>query len=105
MPGEKLKVEWNCPRCGAKPNECGRPEKAERGVCGGKHCMGFLCNCDGDTPPEHGETYDHPCTEAGCGHCGWGGTFPKMPGKWPTWTKKALAAGWTPPEGWQPSLT
>jgi hypothetical protein len=56
--------------------------------------------CDGDTPPEHGEHLGAQCPEAYCYHCGWGGHFPPTPKKAPSWAKKAMEAGWHPPQGW-----
>lgn len=102
-------IEWKCPRCQAPPNACG---KAVQHLHGGrcddpKHCSGFICECDprdipGCEAEEHGTTLTNRCENANCYHCGWGGTFPKLPGKMPAWAKKALEAGWTPPTGWQP---
>jgi hypothetical protein len=60
--------------------------------------MGFICDCDWETGPEHGESYQDPCEEAYCYHCGWGGTFPEKPKGLQSWEKKALDAGWTMPE-------
>lgn len=100
-------IPWACPKCGAKANKHGRGgidvcQSMTRIMCGG-----FLCACldhdiEGTDTPTHGESYADPCRFARCEHCGWGGTFPKPPSKWPPWTKKALAAGWSPPPGWQP---
>lgn len=99
------KVEWKCPRCQAEANACGKKieHKLDGGYClSGKNCMGFICDCDHDTGDDHGITLADRCPNANCYHCGWGGEFPKMPGKMPAWAKKALDAGWKPPEGWQP---
>jgi hypothetical protein len=99
----KTDVEFRCPKCGALSNEHGDPKKDD--CCqdaDGPSCNGFLCECDDDGTELHGTTYAYPCPEANCYHCGWGGKFPKPPGKWPPWTKKAIEAGWKPPEGWQP---
>jgi hypothetical protein len=98
-------VEWKCPRCQAPPDACGK--KIEH-LIGGvfctskKWCGGFVCECDADTAPGHGETLRDRCGNASCYHCGWGGTFPKMPRKMPAWATRALADGWTPPDGWTP---
>jgi len=96
-------VEWKCPKCGATPDahgkgDCGR-DHPDRGLAY-RHCMGFLCECAGDSKPPHGESPADPCYEARCYHCGWAGTFPPPPRALKPWEKKALAAGWIPPEGW-----
>jgi hypothetical protein len=46
-------------------------------------------------------SYENPCENAVCYHCGWRGTFQMTPRKDMAWEKKALANGWTPPKGWQ----
>ena len=88
------KIKFECPKCGATPNEHGK------GDCRNRYCMGFVCECDGDTAETHGDSYSDPCPNANCDHCGWFGKFPKPPGKILPWEKKALEAGWTPPVGW-----
>lgn len=93
-------IEWKCPKCGAKAHEHGpnRKERCEYNP-GGKECEGFLCECSDEGGEQHGLTHADPCPEANCYCCGWGGTFP-LPAKAKGWEKKALEAGWTPPEGW-----
>jgi hypothetical protein len=90
--------KWKCPnpKCGASNDEHGKePSDICRG--GQARCMGLICECDRDTAPKHGETFEDPCEHACCYHCGWGGTLPQPPKKLASWEKKALAAGWTPP--------
>ena len=68
----KNEEKWACPKCGADANEHGK------GVCsapGGGVCMGFICECEGDSDDKHG-TEAEPCPLATCYHCGWGGQFP-----------------------------
>jgi hypothetical protein len=97
-----MKIEFKCPKCQAPPNDHGKggPEK-----CNDRHgrsqdsgCMGFICECDNDGSEGHGESFEDPCPSANCYHCGWGGTFPTKPKGLQAWEKKALDAGWTPPE-------
>jgi hypothetical protein len=67
--------------------------------------MGFVCECESQESfddESHGYSIAKPCLTANCYCCGWGGTFPKPAGKMPAWAKTALAAGWTPPDGWTP---
>ena len=94
------KIEWLCPKCGADANEHGR------GTClVGDVCDGFTCLCETNVDaasPDHGESLANVCPLAYCNHCDWEGVFPPMPKKMPPWAKKALAAGWTPPDGWMP---
>jgi hypothetical protein len=97
-------MKWECPKCGAEPDKHGRgkcitPGHLHAGF--GSSCSGFLCECDandvfGDL--EHGESLAKPCNEARCHHCGWEGTFPVAPKGMQAWEKKALAAGWSPPD-------
>lgn len=100
----KVRVPWACPKCGAEANEHGKGGEdkcahMQHNGRGAGACMGFICNCDGDTGPDHGEIYDDPCDEALCYHCGWGGTFPKPLKGLQAWEKKAIEAGWSmPPE-------
>lgn len=102
--GEPKTTEWACPKCNAQPQKHGN------GPCqyyeDAKACEGFLCECDfDDDAPEHGTSQDHPCQNANCYHCNWGGTFPPPPfnpKKLPKWAKTAFEAGWRPPDGWQP---
>ena len=94
-----MNFDWNCPKCGADANKCG---KKPTDMCDGKHgdesCMGFICECDTENVDEaHGQSLEYPCPEANCYHCGWGGKFPKPPRGLQAWEKKALEAGWTPP--------
>ena len=94
-----IKVEWKCPDCAAEPNEHG---KGGRDRCIDRHsseaaCAGFLCECDGETNPGHGESFADVCVSAICYHCGWTGTYPKPPMGIQAWERKALEAGWTPP--------
>lgn len=60
--------------------------------------MGFICDCEEDTGPDHGMTLSDTCPTATCYHCGWSGTFPPKPKGLQAWEKKALDAGWTMPE-------
>jgi hypothetical protein len=93
-------MNWACPRCGAKANEHGAGGAAKCKAGEQRKCQGFLCECGVDTDDDHGESLATPCPNACCYHCGWYGTFPAPPRKAKTWEKKALLAGWTPPEGW-----
>lgn len=92
-------VAWACPKCGAT-------EKSEDQ---------FVCECDEDAAcrvdpiaskkiaaKDHGVSHANPCRSANCYACGWGGTFPPRPRGLPSWARKALDAGWTPPKGWTP---
>jgi hypothetical protein len=74
-------------------------------------CEGLICECwehfDVNSPeykrteaPDHGQVFDNVCTVAVCRHCGWAGGLPKPPKKLLAWEKKALEAGWMPPENW-----
>lgn len=98
----KLKVPWACPKCGADANEHGKggEDKCFHTTLHGRAagaCMGFICDCDGESGPDHGESYDDPCPEARCYHCDWNGTFPKPLKGLQAWEKKALEAGWSMP--------
>lgn len=93
-----MNIPWACPKCGAPANNHGKGNRERCRARGLSDCPGFLCECDGDTDDHHGEQYADPCPEAKCHHCGWSGTFPMPPKKAAPWEKKALAAGWTPPE-------
>lgn len=102
-----LAIEYACPKCGAKPNShqgaIRTLVKIDR--CTPSSCLGFICECDSKESydnPEHGTSYAHVCEFATCYHCGWSGIFPAPKKTWPKWTKEALKAGWTPPEGWAP---
>ena len=92
----ELRFKWACPQCGAVPNKHG---EGGGGECLdlGDTCGGFVCECMIDTP-NHGETLTDQCLEAHCYHCDWGGVFPQQPKGLQAWEKKAIAAGWTPPE-------
>lgn len=94
-----VKIEWACPKCGAKANTHGKggSEKCEDRLSrNGQGCSGFVCEC-ADEEGVHGESFTAPCTCATCYHCGWGGTFPKRPKGLQPWERKALEAGWAPP--------
>lgn len=103
-----VRVAWACPKCGASVDKCGRGECGERSLTGGHEhdCAGFLCECEEETHGNalHGETQAHPCHNAKCYHCGWCGRFPRPPRNMKPWEKTALAAGWTPPAGWEAGL-
>lgn len=90
-----LTYEWKCPKCQAPANTCGKDGKRQQFHHRGEECLGFICECAGDTAPEHGTVLSDPCEEANCYHCGWGGTFPSPPKGLQAWEKKALAAGWS----------
>lgn len=100
------KIKWACPKCGAPANKHGKGGYSKcRDQSMDSGCNGFLCECEDDSDyddPDHGTTFSNPCPNANCYHCGFGGVFPKAPAKTPAWAKKALAEGWTPPEGWTP---
>lgn len=97
-----MKIEFKCPKCNAPPNEHGKggTDKCKdlQGRRNDSGCNGLLCECDDDGGEGHGESFENPCPEAHCYHCGWGGTFPVKPKGLQAWEKKALDAGWTPPE-------
>jgi hypothetical protein len=59
-----------------------------------------VCECwdERDESDTHGETFADPCTNANCYCCGWRGTVPPKPKGLQAWERKALDAGWTPPE-------
>lgn len=95
-----MKIKWACPKCGADANKHG---KGGREKCKDRHgsndaCNGLLCECDAEENDTHGESFETPCTNAVCHHCGWEGTFPAKPKGLQAWEKRALEAGWTPPE-------
>lgn len=93
--------KFACPECDAEPGSHGRygcdcPEPDGS-------CPGVICECEeSDVPecndPDHGMTMANSCTNAVCYHCGWCGFLPVRP---LPWQRKALAAGWTPPAGWE----
>lgn len=89
---------WKCPACGALANDHRGAKPSENCRSSADRCMGFICECDGDTPEVHGTVMSDRCRNANCYHCGWGGTFPKTPKGLAPWEKTALAAGWTPPK-------
>ena len=90
-------VKWACPKCGAEAQEHGKGG-VSKCMSAPLSCEGLLCECEEDTAVGHGNTLADPCRNANCYHCGWGGTFPRAPKKAAPWEKKALAAGWVPPE-------
>lgn len=97
-PNEK---KWACPKCGADANKHGKGggEKCKDRFGTMRECSGFICECDDEmNMDDHGESFATPCTNAVCYHCGWEGTFPIPPKGLEPWEKKALAAGWAPPE-------
>lgn len=95
--------KWTCPKCGAEPEKHGKGSCIDLRVLSGQ-CYGFLCECGVDNCG----TYENPCEEAHCYHCGWMGVFPPPkspkfdPKKLRGWAKQAWAAGWKPPGGWTP---
>jgi hypothetical protein len=92
-----MKIEFKCPKCGTTPDGC---SKKTRDKCLGKGsgpCLGFICECEEDGP-DHGTSFTDVCCQANCYHCGHGCSFPTKPKKLQAWEKKALEAGWTPPE-------
>ena len=99
-----MAMKWACPKCGAEPNKHGDGGDTNCKSQNRHSCEGFLCDCDGDTSKEHGETHADPCHTAACYHCGWSGTFPRPLRNMKPWEKTALAAGWTPPAGWEDAL-
>jgi hypothetical protein len=93
---------FECPKCKAVPHKHG---KGGSDACKNRlgSCDGFICECDSEEIPEsddddHGSSFSNPCESATCGHCGWSGTVPVKPAGLSPWEKKALEAGWTPPE-------
>jgi hypothetical protein len=98
-----MKLEFKCPKCGASPHKHGKGGKDECTYRGSSSlCDGLICDCDPDQCPaselaDHGQSFNNPCEEAHCYHCGWGGTIPTAPKGLQAWEKKALVAGWTPP--------
>lgn len=78
--------EWKCPGCGG-----GRFDEHD--------AEGLICDCDAkDCTDKHGETEDDACWNACCQMCDWSGKMLPPPKKALAWEKKALEAGWTPPE-------
>jgi hypothetical protein len=94
----EMLIPWECPRCGAPANGHGKGGRDECKSGGRKECQGFICECD-DSESTCG-TFEHPCPNAVCHHCGWSGTFPRPPRHAKPWERRALASGWTPPKGW-----
>lgn len=97
-PKTAIRAKWVCPKCGAGAHEHG---KGGREKCLSNHslCDGFVCECDAEyDDPDHGATFEKPCRAANCYHCGWGGVFPPKPKGMQAWEKKALDAGWMPPD-------
>jgi hypothetical protein len=94
----KLKIEFKCPKCGTTPEGCsGKTRQQCKDSMRGSSCGGFVCECEVDTE-EHGESFVDVCRDAHCYHCGWRGSFPVKPKGLQAWEKKALEAGWSPPE-------
>lgn len=95
------KIQWKCPRCGAKANAHGKGGRSGCSKFSGRYCDGFLCVCweygIEDEDPDHGLLLEKPCRHARCGHCDWGGVFPPKPRALVPWEKKALKEGWTMP--------
>lgn len=100
---ETVKITWACPKCEAQAGGHGQ------GRCGSDSdpCDGFICQCDYDDIPrptsmteasDHGNNFTNICHNATCDHCGWEGSFPVKPKGLQAWEKKALEAGWVPPE-------
>lgn len=85
---------WVCPDCGAQFN-------CKKDDCDDRRCQGLICGCEHDTSNIHGTTQSDPCKNAVCYHCNWEGRVPPTPKKLKPWEKKAIEAGWTPPEGWK----
>lgn len=101
-----MRIPYACLRCKSKPNKHGTVPRYAKTEHGNRkdYCEGVLCQCPGDDVLEtHGETFENPCLEAHCGCCGWGGRLPPLPKKMLPWERKALDAGWAPPDGWNPS--
>lgn len=96
----ELKIPWNCPKCGVDydGHKKDDDEKCKDKSARGGSCQGFLCDCDDEGTEGHGDSYTKPCLNAVCHHCGWSGTFPVVPKGLQAWEKKALEAGWSPPE-------
>jgi len=108
MTATPRRFEFECPKCGATPGKHGKGGdgkcKAHGHLYGhSSTCGGIVCNCDFDAPgydePDHGETHTLPCS-ARCYHRDWEGRLPQLPKKMQEWEKRALASGWTPPDGW-----
>jgi hypothetical protein len=94
-------IEWKCPKCGATAGGHGKGGRYECADGVGRDCRGFLCECEEESGDDHGYSHADPCPCARCYHCGWEGTYPvPLQGILP-WERKALAAGWTPPTGWE----
>lgn len=99
-----MRIKWQCPKCGAEPGEHGKGGADKCiSIDAVSFCDGFLCDCDVDSEG-HGKSYSDQCTNAVCSHCGWSGTFPVKPRGMLPWEKKALEAGWSPPEDWRKGI-
>lgn len=99
-------IEWACPRCKATHEHCNNVNVKRFGEHKtGYSCSGFICECECEDPsPDHG-TAANPCPTAVCHHCEWRGVFPPRPRKLLAWEKKAIDAGWTPPDNFYGPLT
>lgn len=100
MTSEKKK--WACPKCDAPHAAHGKggAKKCHDPLHTDAECQGFICDCDAfdDASDQHGESFSDICFNAVCYHCGWSGQMPEVPKKVAPWEKKALLAGWMPPE-------
>jgi hypothetical protein len=105
-PDKPVLFPWACPKCGAIDGH-GKGGAEKCNEHGSLPCQGLICECweNGEKEAaasekdDHGQTLTNPCTNAVCYHCGWGGTVPQKPKGLQAWEKKALEAGWVPPEG------
>lgn len=95
--------KFACPKCGAEPHKHGKGGVYECEHRNNSGCEGVICECDApeSEDSDHGQSHANPCHNANCYHCGWHGRLPPLPKKAQAWEKKALAAGWTPPAGWE----
>lgn len=95
-----MNFEWVCPRCGAPHGGHGKGECED--ILGSKKaCQGLVCDCDDIDDferPDHGVSFASICYCARCYHCDWEGSLPVKPKGLQPYEKKALEAGWTPPD-------